>query len=122
MEERIEEMSRFFDGRLALCNERSQKLAADGCGDEATFEKVKGNIYEIFRTVFSVARKTCGEDEGEIRTFFAQRIAQIPSGWVAALEKAKAHQDEERVYLELIKLDVVQDIQEIFSRIWGDGT
>lgn len=120
MENKITKMKDFFDERLAQCSRRNQELIADGCGDEANFAKVKGNIYDIFRTVFSVAIKTCGEDENEIRSFFMTRIQQIPSGWETALEKARAHQDMERACLEQIKLDAARDIRENFERIWGE--
>lgn len=120
MEAKIVGMNTFFEEQIAACQRRKQELFADGREDEATFETIRANIYDVFRTVFSVAVKTCGEDGEKVQNFFTARIQQIPSNWVAAQEMAKAHQEDEKVYLEQIKLDAVADIRENFVKIWGN--
>lgn len=120
MEEKVLQMKAFFEERIAECSQRKQALLADGREDEATFEKIKENIYDVFRTVLAAGVNTCGEDEAKLSSFFAVRLQQIPTNWVTAQEKARAHQEEEKAYLEQIKLDAVADIRENFARIWGD--
>lgn len=119
MEEKIAGMNTFFEERIAECGQRKQALLADNREDEGTFETIRANIYDIFRTVFSVAVKNGGENGENVQSFFAARIRQIPSNWVAAQEKARAHQEEDKAYLEQIKLDAVADIRENFAKIWG---
>lgn len=118
IEENISRTNDYFEEQIALCGQRGQALLAGGRADEATFEKVKANIYNIFRTVFSVAVTTCPSDARKIQSFFSERIQQIPSGWAVAQEKARAHGDSARVYLEQIKLDTAGDIRENFAHIW----
>ena len=55
------EMDRWLEEKIRRCGRRSQTLRADDRADEAAFEKIRANVYDIFRTVFSVAEKTCGD-------------------------------------------------------------
>ena len=93
-------------------------MLADDRGDEAVFEKVRANVYDIFRTILSVAVKTCDGVEEAVRRFFLQRAEQIPSGWAASYEKAKQHDDPVKMQIEQIKLDTVGEIKEYFVRVW----
>ena len=106
-----------IDQKISKLN-RNQELNGDGRTDEAIFEKIKANIYDVFRTVLSVAVKTGKEDADAVKTFFVQRAEQIPAGWAVALEKAREHNDTVRMQTEQIKLDTVQEIREKFSKIW----
>lgn len=120
MEEKQLKLDRYFEEQIALCNHRGKELLADERTDEATFEKIKANIYDIFRTVFSVAVKNCPNDPDELRRFFAIRIENIPSSWAAAYEKAKEHENTVDMQIEQIKLDTVARIKENFDRIWEE--
>ena len=86
--------------------------------DEAAFEKIRANVYDIFRTVLSVAEKTCGDEEDAVRDFFARRAQTIPAGWAAAYEKAKEHHDPVRLQIEKLKLDTVGEVRTQFKKIW----
>ena len=118
MDQKITSLNNWFDEKIALCVKRNQELNGDGRADEAIFEKVKSNIYDVFRTVFSVAVRTGSGNADEVKAFFVQRAEQIPAGWAAALEKAREHDDTVRMQTEQIKLDTVQEIREAFARIW----
>ena len=118
MDQRISKLNSWFDERIALCGQRNQELSMEGRTDEAIFEKVKANIYDVFRTVFSVAVKTGSGNADAVKTFFVQRAEQIPAGWAAALEKAREHDDIVRMRTEQIKLDTIQEIREEFAKIW----
>ncbi len=120
IDQKISKMNSWFEEKIALCGKRNQKLNEDERTDEAIFEKVKANIYNVFRTVLSVAVKTGKEDADAIKTFFVQRAEQIPAGWTAALEKAKEHNDTLRMQTEQVKLDTIYEIREEFARIWEE--
>ena len=117
-DQKVSELNRWFDEKTALCSKRNQELNEDGRADEAIFEKVKANIYDVFRTVLSVAVKTGNGDEDAVKDFFVQRAEQIPAGWAAALEKAREHNDIARMQTEQIKLDTIHEIRDEFARIW----
>ena len=78
MEAKLTVLDRWFEEQIALCGQRRQALLADDRADEATFEKIRANVYDIFRTVLSVAARTCGEKDAAGR-FFRQRMESIPT-------------------------------------------
>ena len=118
IDQKISKLNSWFEDKIALCGQHNQELNVDGRTDEAIFEKVKANIYDVFRTVLSVAVKTGSGDADKVHAFFVQRAEQIPVGWAAALEKAREHDDTVRMQTEQIKLDTVQVIREKFTKIW----
>lgn len=121
MEQTITTLENYFDREIALCAERQQALIADGRADEATFQKIRSNMFDIFRTVLNSAKQHCGDDPDAIRAFFRARLAQIPSAWEASLRMAQAHGDVEKAHIEQIKLDAVGEIRNAVATCWGDG-
>lgn len=113
------EMDRWLEERILRCGRRSQTLRADDRADEAAFEKIHANVYDIFRTVLSVSEKTCGGEEDAVRDFFARRAQTIPAGWAAAYEKAKEHHDPVRLQIEKLKLDTVGEVRTQFKKDLG---
>jgi len=108
----------FLKERVEVCKQEEKKLLADGRKDEANFEKIRGNIYEVFQTVFGVAVRTEGEKVDGIERFFQNRIETIPAGWRQSYEKAMQHDDAVKMQIETIKLDVVEEIKEMFEQIF----
>ena len=121
MKAKIETMNRFFDEQIAACAARSQALLADDRADESNFEKIRANVYDIFRTVLSVAITTGKSDAEAARRFFLQRAEAVPASWRASLEKANRHGDAAKAQIELIKLDTLAKIKDKFSEVWGDA-
>lgn len=121
MEQRVMKLNHYFEEQLALCDQRNKELLADDRTDEAIFEKVKANVYDIFRTVLSVAVQSGKGEPDAVRHFFVQKTEQIPAGWVTAYEKAEQHNDAARMRLEQIKLDVIGEIKNNFARIWEEA-
>ena len=118
IDQKISKLNKWFEEKIALCGKRNQELIEDGRTDEAIFEKIKANIYDVFRTVLSVAVKTGKEDADAVQTFFVQRTEQIPAGWATAFEKAKEYNDPVRMQTEQIKLDTINEIKEKFAKVW----
>ena len=118
IDQKISKLNSWFEEKIALCGKRNQELNGDGRTDEAIFEKIKANIYDVFRTVLSVAVKTGKEDADAVKTFFVQRAEQIPAGWAVALEKAREHNDTVRMQTEQIKLDTIDELREEFAKVW----
>lgn len=117
----MDNMLQFLEERMQNCRERAAELEKDFRKDEAVFEKVRENVYDIFKTVWTVAEKQHGADEMAVRTFFESRLTQIPSSWEASLEKAQQHGDEEKILMEEIKLAVICDIRAAFDQ-YREGT
>lgn len=111
-------MREYLKERISACKERGLKLSAQGRGDEAAFEKVRANVYDIFRTVLEAALRIGDGDAGAVQRFFLMKAEQIPSSWKAAQERAALHDDVERLMIEGLKLDTAQEVRARFVELW----
>lgn len=122
MNARQRKFESYLEERIAGCKQRSEQLAADDRRDERDFEKVRANVYEIFKTILSVAERICGEDDSAQKRFFLEKAEQIPASWYASQEKAKQQGDVEKMHVESIKLDTVREIKETYVQVWEEAT
>lgn len=119
MKERLDGMNAFFAGRISDCRRRESVLMSDDRQDEAVFEKIRANVYDIFRTVLSAAGKKFAAEPEKAAEFFLMKLEQIPSGWAEALKLAQQHEDAAGAETERIKLSTAEDIRQSFQVIWG---
>ncbi len=120
MNKRIfESYNGFFDERIDLCRQREAAFSADSRNDEANFEKIRANVYGIFKTVLGVTASAPRSDD-EARLFFNDRLEKIPQSWHTAYEKAVQHDEVSKLTVERIKLDTVEDIKRAFEEIWSE--
>lgn len=87
-------------------------LISDQCMDEAIIEKIKGNVCEIFMTLFNATERKTKEvnDNIEYETFcqeYIKTFEKIPRSWREKLEKDKENQFYDEVLKEESKLMVV---------------
>ncbi|MCM1118272.1 MAG: hypothetical protein NC543_02790 [bacterium] len=120
MNEQQRKMELCLDEQIAASKQRSMLLAADDRADEANLEKVRINVYGIFKTILSAAERVCGEDDLAKKRFFLQKAEQIPTSWMTSYEKAKKHGDIEKMHIESIKLDTIQEIKDMYMQIWEE--
>lgn len=113
------EMYGYLAHKIEYCAYLQQELEADQRTDEAVFEKIKSNVYDIFRTILNVALKNSRGDEAEAAHFFHQKLEQLPAAWAAAQDKARQHGDAVQLRLEEVKLDTAAEIGRRFDEIWG---
>ena len=122
MNEQQRKFESYLDERIAACKRRGRLLAEDGRMDEGNFEKIRANVYEIFKTILSAAERVCGRDDFARRKFFLQKAEQIPTSWTASYERAEQNGDVEKMHIERIKLDTIQEIKNMCMQIWGETT
>lgn len=115
---KIAKLNSYFDEQIALCEQTGANLLSDERTDEAVFEKLKANVYDIFRTVFLVSLKSNAENPATIKNFFSLKAEQIPSNWATAYQKAKEQNDYAKMHIEEIKLNTIAEIKEKFTEIW----
>lgn len=120
MNEAIKRMNAYFAAQTARCAQREKALLADDRGDEANFEKIQANVYDIFRTILSVAQQESGGDEAAARRFFAAKLKTIPANWYAAYTQAESHGDAVRAQIERVKLDALREIEAQFAAEWEE--
>lgn len=121
MSEQQQKFQCWLEEQIAACRQRGRLLAEDDRTDEANFEKIRANIYGIFKTILSVAERMWGDDERAKRDFFSQKAQQIPAGWEDSYEKAKQNGDPAKMHIERIKLDTIGEIREMCAQIWGEA-
>ncbi len=114
--EKVNEFNAYLDNQITACRQREEEMRKDDRADERIFEKIRGNVYDIFKTVFSVAVKNAG-NEAAVQEFFSQKLDQLPVGWQVALEKATAHGDTEKAQIESIKLGTAEEIRKVFLNL-----
>ena len=119
-ERKITQMNEFFDKRTEVCKAQEQALKEDARFDEAVFEKVKANVFEIFKTVLEAGVKTSKGDFTKLEEFFRGKLEQIPENWRVSLRKAEENDDTAKAYMENIKLEVLGEIKATFDEIWGE--
>ncbi len=120
MSEQQRKFELYFEERIASCKQRSKLFAADERKDESNFEKIRENVYEIFKTIFSAADRDCGKDDLAKKQFFLQKAEQIPMNWRASYEKAKQNGDAAKMHIESIKLDTIREIKDMCMQIWEE--
>ena len=122
MKEQQRKFESYLEEQITACRQRSKLLAEEDRMDEGNFEKVRANVYEIFKTILSAAERVCGRDDSAKRRFFLQKVEQIPTSWKASYEKAKQNGDVEKIHIESIKLDTVREIKDMCMQIWEETT
>jgi len=111
----INEVYSLFDQRIEDHAHRVALMKADSRIDEANFEKIKLNIYEVFKTVLSAAQKQYPTDEIRLKKFFSEKLLSIPRSWEQARATALVHADEGRAHTEDLKLEAAADIKQMLA-------
>ena len=111
MQEFIEYLSQQMEAGKA----RIAELEAEGRRDDAAFEKVGTNIYEVCRTVTQALLNRPGFGVDAIRA----RFEGFETSWGEALAKAEEHDDARNIAIEKTKLSVLADVIEHFAEAEG---
>lgn len=118
METKIAQLNTYFADKLEECGRRKAALIADDRKDEADLCQIRANIYDIFKTILSVAVRTQKSEEG-VNSFFAKKLREMTNTWAESGEKASAHGDMQKATIEQIKVETAEEIRRVFEKIWG---
>ena len=102
----MEAFIRYLDARAKEGREEAARLSAEGRGDDAVFEKVRVNIYEVCRSVANTLYDRPGAGPDAVRAQFGR----LGSAWSAALGKAREHGDTAAAAIEETKLAALEDV------------
>ena len=81
--------------------------------DEAKFEKIKRNVYQIYIKMFRISMRS----DNVIKTFEGY-LEKIPQNWKESLEEAKVINDFETEHIEMVKLETKDEIKDIFKKVY----
>lgn len=113
-----EDILSYLDGEIEACKAAQEALTADSRKDEAVLQKIRGNVFDIFRTVFVTAQQRTS-DEAAFRAFIENNLTNIPRGWKAAYAQAEAHNDAIRLAQEQVKLTALSEVETELRQLWG---
>lgn len=120
MKEFKEKYISYIDKNLAELNRLIETYKADNRKDEANLEKVKANIYEVFRIIFLSDLKQLEEknivdaNNQSIYEGLLKRFDTIQATWRISLDKATEHGDITRQVIEENKLAVAEKLKSEF--------
>ncbi len=102
----------YLNNSIDTAQKKEQVLIDGERKDEANLQKIRANIYDICRTVFQVILQT--KTGTELEEEYVKRIDNISRNWVESYERAKLHQDVEKILIEETKLEVIKEVKEEF--------
>ena len=114
----MNEYVEYLNCSIEQAEKKEQELIATECKDEANLQKIRANIYGICRTVVGVvAKEKSGE---ELWTDYVKRLDNISKSWVESYEKAKEHQNVEKILIEETKFQVLNEVKEKIQALRGE--
>ena len=118
--ERIETFINYLDQRISSIQEDTLRLIADDRRDEANFEKIRANIFQIVKTMLQASARI-SQEESERVSFLESNIALFQETWEGYLMKAKEHGDDLKIVQEQTRLEALAEIRDTFQKIWGES-
>lgn len=97
----------FIEENIARLAAEEEKLVASHRKDEANLLRIQSNVYGIGKSLYEVGVK---QMPGNPKEFVLKRIYGLKNTWEASYEKAKQHNDAEKIVVEETKLHTLNDI------------
>ncbi len=107
----MNEFENYLKKSIDTAQKKEQELIATERKDEANLQKIRANIYGICLTVFQVVSKT--KSGAELWQEYISRIDNIAKNWVQSYERAKVHNDVEKILIEETKFQVIKEVKEV---------
>ncbi|HPU63512.1 MAG TPA: hypothetical protein PK304_05100 [Mobilitalea sp.] len=108
----------FLDEMIERYKRTFEAYNAEGRKDEAELERIKANLYELFKALFITdTRQLEGKDLSgykDINLFadYLLRFDTIPANWKRFLEQARENGDVVRQTVEETKLEIVMELKD----------
>ncbi len=113
-----EDFVKFLDERTSAVYKDINRLTEDNRKDEANFEKIRANIYQVLKTIFLASMRISGEEWEQVG-YFGGRLDVMEETWRSSLAKASEHNDTVRAIQEQVKLEVMDEVRKTFKEMWG---
>ena len=73
------------------------------------------NICDICKTIYNVTEKRTTPDN--LREEYLKQLTRLPENWKISLEKAREHEEVEKIVVEETKLEMLKQIIGMFEQI-----
>lgn len=120
MEEKIIEFKQFIADGKASMQQKIDELVQDDRQDEARAFRASLNIYDIMQTLFDTAQKKANDNSKQLADEFHMLTTRIPASWRMSLEKAREHEDYEKIMIEEAKLKIVDEVINKFDLLFEE--
>ncbi|MDO4296998.1 MAG: hypothetical protein Q4C59_00805 [Lachnospiraceae bacterium] len=94
---------------------REQALVQSDRKDEANMIKIQINICGVCKTIYEVVCRTCAAED--VKETYLQKLDSLSDTWTASLEKARAHDDIEKIVAEELKLEALSNARNKFLEL-----
>lgn len=108
---------------IAYCQEKAEaaghevaELEAEERKDESNLAKVRGNVYDICRTICSVNIKLADGKAAKDRCL--AKWAELRAAWSASHDLAQTYGDVKKAVIEEIKLQTLAEVEARFLEEW----
>lgn len=116
--EKVTAFISYLDQRTTSVQEDILRLTADDRRDEANFEKIRANIFQIVKSMLQASARM-SQEESERVGFLESKLALFQETWEGYLRKAKEHGDDLKIVQEQTRLEALAEIQDVFRKTWG---
>ncbi len=106
----MENFINYLNNAIETAQKKEQELISTERKDEANLQKIRANIYGICQTVFNVVSKT--KSGKALWNDYLSRLDNLSKSWVESYEKAKVHNDVEKILIEETKFQVLNEVKE----------
>lgn len=109
----------YLDEAAAGLQEEVRALQSSDRADEANFVKVRINVCGICKSVYEALQRVTLPEQFELT--YLSKLRQLEITWQAAYDKAKLHDDAEKLLIEEIKLKTLQKIKPQYLELRRKG-
>lgn len=96
----------FLDHTAAQLQQEAQALQSSDRADEANFVKIRINVCGICKSVYEALQRVTPPEQFE--QAYLAKLRQFETTWQTAYDKAKAHDDAEKLLIEQNKLKTLR--------------
>lgn len=111
-----EQFIAYINDSVAKFLQEEKSLAESDRKDESNLVKIRINVYGICKSIYESFAKI---KEGEaFQEEYVRKLTDLSQSWKTSYEKAKEHHDVEKIVIEEIKIQALEEIKNKFLEIW----
>ena len=114
----MNEFKEYIETKIMELAAESKNLDENYRQDDAVFVKIKANVYDVCKTVFSVFEKT--KKESSLYNDYINKQYEFEKTWSDSADKAKEFGDAKKLVAEEAKLEALADIKAKFIELWSE--